>query len=63
MPSFTAFLDPDLPASSLPWPLIEHQVMMIMIWVHGEPDDDEYADDSDQRGMFLVQHLVYELNI
>ena len=44
MPSFTAFLDPDLPASSLPWPLIDHQVMMIMICIDGEPDDDEYAD-------------------
>ena len=33
---------------------------MIMICFDGEPDDDEYADDSDQRGLFLLQHQVYE---
>ena len=36
---------------------------MIMICIDGEPDDDEYADDSDQMGTFLVQHQLYEWEI
>ena len=36
---------------------------MIMICIDGEPDDDEYTDDSDQRGMLLVEHQVNEWNI
>ena len=41
--------------------MMMRMIMMTMVMIGGGPDDDVYA--VGQRKMFLVQHLVYELQI